>query len=84
MLLLVGVPATGGLILLAGPLVSTLFQHGEFGLRDVDMTRWALMAYAFAFLGISLVKVLVPAFYARQQTGVPVRYGVISLVVHSC
>jgi putative peptidoglycan lipid II flippase len=45
------------------------------------MTRWALMAYAFAFLGISLVKVLVPAFYARQLTGIPVRYGVISLVV---
>lgn len=80
-LLVLGVPATAGLILLAGPLVSTLFQHGEFGLRDLDMTRWALMAYAFAFLGISLVKVLVPAFYARQQTGTPVRYGVISLLV---
>lgn len=78
-LLLLGVPATAGLILLAGPLVSTLFQHGEFGARDLDMTRWALMAYAFAFLGISLVKTLVPAFYARQQTSVPVRYGVISL-----
>lgn len=78
-LLLLGVPATAGLILLSGPLVSTLFQHGEFGTKDLDMTRWALMAYAFAFLGISLVKALVPAFYARQQTGVPVRYGVISL-----
>lgn len=78
-LLLLGVPATAGLMLLSGPLVSTLFQHGEFGVRDLDMTRWALMAYAFAFLGISLVKTLVPAFYARQQTSVPVRYGVISL-----
>lgn len=81
MLLLLALPATAGLFLLAGPLVSTLFQHGEFGLRDLDMTRWALMAYAFAFLGISLVKVLVPAFYARQQTWVPVRYGVISLCI---
>lgn len=78
-LLLLALPATAGLLLLAGPLVSTLFQHGQFSLRDLDMTRWALMAYAFAFLGISLVKVLVPAFYARQQTMVPVRYGVISL-----
>ncbi|MGQ0699524.1 MAG: murein biosynthesis integral membrane protein MurJ [Panacagrimonas sp.] len=78
-LLLLGLPATAALILLAGPLVSTLFQHGQFGVRDLDMTRWALMAYAFAFLGISLVKVLIPAFYARQQTSVPVRYGVISL-----
>lgn len=78
-LLLLAVPATAGLLLLSGPLVSTLFQHGQFGARDLDMTRWALMAYAFAFLGISLVKVLVPAFYARQQTMVPVRYGVIAL-----
>lgn len=79
LLLLLGLPATAGLLLLAGPLVSTLFQHGAFSTHDLDMTRWALMAYAFAFLGISLVKVLVPAFYARQQTGVPVRYGVVSL-----
>lgn len=78
-LLLLALPATAGLLLLAGPLVSTLFQHGQFSLRDLDMTRWALMAYAFAFLGISLVKVLVPAFYSRQQTMVPVRYAVIAL-----
>lgn len=80
-LLLLGLPATAGLLLLAGPLVATLFGHGEFGAHDVDMTRWALMAYAFAFLGISLVKILVPGFYARQQTSIPVRYGVISLGV---
>lgn len=80
MLLLLGLPATAGLLLLAGPLVATLFGHGNFGAHDIDMTRWALMAYAFAFLGISLVKVLIPGFYARQQTSVPVRYGVISLV----
>lgn len=80
-LLLLGLPATAGLLLLSGPLVATLFGHGEFGAQDIDMTRWALMAYAFAFLGISLVKVLVPGFYARQQTAVPVRYGVISLCV---
>ncbi|MGQ0618566.1 MAG: murein biosynthesis integral membrane protein MurJ [Panacagrimonas sp.] len=80
-LLLLGLPATAGLLLLSGPLVATLFGHGEFGAHDIDMTRWALMAYAFAFLGISLVKVLVPGFYARQQTSTPVRYGVISLGV---
>lgn len=80
-LLLLGLPATAGLLLLSGPLVATLFGHGEFDAHDINMTRWALMAYAFAFLGISLVKTLVPAFYARQQTSTPVRYGVISLCV---
>ncbi len=76
----VGLPATLGLFLLAGPLVSTLYQHGVITPRDVQMMSWALMAYALAFLGFSLVKVLVPGFYARQETRVPVRYGVISLL----
>lgn len=79
MLLLLGLPAAAGLLLLAGPLVTTLFGYGAFDAHDIDMTRWALMAYAAAFLGISLVKVLVPGFYARQETSIPVRYGVISL-----
>lgn len=81
LVLLIGIPAALGLFLLAGPLVSTLFQHAAFTVRDVHMTGWALMAYAFGFLGFSLVKVLVPGFYARQETRAPVRYGVISLIV---
>lgn len=79
-MLLLGVPAAAGLFVLAGPLCATLFGRGKFGATDLDMTTWALMAYAGAFLGISLVKVLIPGFYARQVTGIPVRYGIISLV----
>jgi len=78
MTLVIGMPATLGLLLLAGPLVSTLFQHHRFTAHDVDMTAWALMAYSLAFLGFSLVKVLVPGFYARQETRLPVRYSIIS------
>lgn len=76
--LLVGVPATLGLALLAGPLVSTVYQHGEVTERDVHMTAWALIAYALGFLGFSLVKVLVTGFYARQETRIPLRYAVAS------
>jgi Uncharacterized membrane protein, putative virulence factor len=43
------------------------------------MARWALMGFAIGFVGFSLVKVLVPGFYARQETRKPVRYGVIAL-----
>lgn len=78
-LLLIGVPAMLGLFLLAGPLVTTLFQYSRFTERDVQMTQVALMAYAFGFMGFSLVKVLVPGFFARQETRIPVRYGVIAL-----
>lgn len=78
-ILVIGVPAALGLILFAGPLVATLFGHGEFDERDIRMTMYALWAYAAGFMGFSLVKVLVPGFYARQETRVPVRYGIISL-----
>ncbi|HVT35791.1 MAG TPA: murein biosynthesis integral membrane protein MurJ [Nevskiaceae bacterium] len=80
-ILVIGVPAALGLTLLAGPLVATLFGGGRFGERDVAMTTYALWAYAFGFLGFSFVKVLVPGFYARQQTALPARYAIISLVI---
>ena len=78
-MLVVGVPAPVGLVLFAGPLIATLFGHGRFSLQDVQMTTYALWAYGFGFLGFSLVKVLVPGFYARQETRVPMRYAIISL-----
>ncbi len=78
-ILLVGVPAALGLLLFAGPLVATLFGHGEFGDHDTRMTMYALWAYAAGFMGFSLVKVLVPGFYARQETRIPVRYGITAL-----
>jgi putative peptidoglycan lipid II flippase len=78
-ILLIGVPAALGLFLLAGPLVTTLFQYRAFTAHDVHMTAYALMAYAFGFMGFSLVKVLVPGFYARQDTRTPVRFAMIAL-----
>ncbi len=81
LLLLIALPAMLGLWLLAGPLVTTLFQYARFTVADVQMTAPALIAYAFAFLGLSLAKVLLTGFYARQQTRQPVRYGVIALSV---
>ena len=79
-MLVIGVPAMIGLILLAGPLVATLFGRGKFTNHDVEMSTYALWAYAPAFMGFSLVKVLIPGFYARQETRIPVRYGIIALV----
>ena len=81
MILLIGLPAALGMILLAGPLVSTVYGHGAFGADDVRMTTYALWAYGAGFMGFSFVKVLVPGFYARQETRIPVRYAIISLVI---
>ncbi len=80
-ILLIGLPAAFGMILLAGPLVSTVYGHGKFSADDVRMTTYALWAYGAGFMGFSFVKVLVPGFYARQETRIPVRYAIISLVI---
>lgn len=78
-ILLIGVPAALGLLLLAGPLTTTLFQYNAFNAHDVRMTMIALMAYSFGFMGFSLVKVLIPGFFARQETRTPVRIGLIAI-----
>jgi len=80
MVLIIGAPATIGLILLAGPMLITLFQYGEFGGHDVRMATLSLMAYTLGLLGFILVKVLAPGFYAQQNTRTPVRIGVIAMI----
>lgn len=79
---LIGVPAAVGLILLAGPLLTTLFQYGEFETGDVEMASLSMMAYGIGLLGFMLVKVLAPGFYARQDTRTPVRFGVYSMLAN--
>jgi putative peptidoglycan lipid II flippase len=81
MIALIGIPAAAGLMLLAGPMVATIFGRGDFGPDDVRMTTYALWAYGLAFLGASLVKVLLPGFYARHEMKQSVRIGITSLVV---
>jgi len=78
---LVTVPATLGLVLLAAPLTATIYGHGRFVERDVVMGSYALMGASFGLLGYSLVKVLAPGYYARQDTATPVRVGLIALGV---
>jgi putative peptidoglycan lipid II flippase len=80
MIFMIGLPAAAGLILLGGPMVATIFARGHFGDEDVRMTAYAVWAYGLGFLGFSLVKVLVPGFYARHEMKLPVRYAVTSLV----
>jgi putative peptidoglycan lipid II flippase len=75
------VPAAVGLALLAIPLITTLFMHGAFTAADALATRAALMAYSIGLLGLILVKVLAPAFYARQDIRTPVKIAVITLVI---
>jgi putative peptidoglycan lipid II flippase len=78
---LLALPCATALALLGIPLIATLFHHGAFEINDVLMTRQALVAYSIGLLGLILVKVLAPGFYARQNIRTPVRIGVVTLVV---
>ena len=80
MALLLSLPAAIALGLMAVPLISTLFWHGEFLKNDVIMTRHALIAYAVGLAGIILVKILAPGFYARQNIRTPVKVAIATLV----
>jgi putative peptidoglycan lipid II flippase len=78
--LLLALPATIGLGLLARPLTMTLFMHGKFTLHDVTMTSYALIAYSVGLLGLILVKVLAPGFYANQDIKTPVKIAIFVLI----
>lgn len=80
--LLIGVPATLGLVLLAQPILSTLFLYGEFGRHDLQMASLSLMAYSLGLMGFIFVKVLAPGYYARQDTRTPVRIAMIAMAAN--
>jgi putative peptidoglycan lipid II flippase len=80
--LVISLPAAVGLLMLAGPLIATIYGHGKFEARDVEMASYALMAYSLGLMGFSLVKVLAPGYFARQDTKTPVKVGILSLGVN--
>jgi putative peptidoglycan lipid II flippase len=80
--LLIGLPAAVGIALLAEQLTAALFLTGEFTVRDTRMTSHALVAMCVGIPAFMLSKVLLPAFYARQDTKTPMRAAVITVVVN--
>jgi putative peptidoglycan lipid II flippase len=81
LVLLLVAPAAVGMLCFAGPMTAMIFGYGEFKPDDVLKTSYALMAYSWGLLGFSFVKVLVPGYFARQDTKRPVRIAMTALVV---
>ncbi len=79
---IIGLPAAVALGVLAGPLLATLFYRGAFTPTDVSMAGYSLFAYAFGLLGFMLVKVLVPGYFARQDTKTPVRISLVAMAAN--
>jgi putative peptidoglycan lipid II flippase len=82
MMLLLNVPATLGLIVLARPIVALLFERGQFSAADTDATALALICYAVGLTGYSAVKIASPTFYALHESRTPVLVSVGSVAVN--
>lgn len=77
---LIALPSAVGLATLSEPLTTTLFHYGKFDAQSVAMTGRALVAYGVGLIGLILVKILAPGFYAKQDIKTPVKIGVGVLV----
>jgi len=78
---LLALPAAVGLATLSQPLTATLFHYGKFDALAVTMTGKALIAYGAGLIGLILVKILAPGFYAQQDIKTPVKIAVGVLLV---
>lgn len=81
-LLIVGLPSMIGLIMLAEPILYTLFQYDEFNANDVRQASSSLQGYSSGLLGFMLIKLLVPAFTSRKDVMSPMRYGLYALAAN--
>ncbi len=77
---LLAMPCAVALMILSEPLTTTLFHYGKFDATSVIMTARALVAYGVGLMGLILVKILAPGFYAKQDIRTPVKIGVGVLV----
>jgi putative peptidoglycan lipid II flippase len=75
-------PAAIGMLFFAGPMVTALFGFRKMTLIDMQMSSWALMAYSWGLMTFSLIKVMAPGYYARQDTKAPVRAAIAALILN--
>ena len=82
LMLVLNVPATIGLVVLARPVVSLLLERGRFGPDDTAATAAALMCYAPGLVGYSAVKIASPSFYALRDSRTPLVVSVVAVVTN--
>ncbi|MEI6177466.1 MAG: murein biosynthesis integral membrane protein MurJ, partial [Verrucomicrobiota bacterium] len=75
-------PSTIGLVLLAGPIVSVLYERGAFDAADRMQTAGALRAYGYGLLCYAWLKVLQPAFYAIDKRWLPMMVSFFTLALN--
>jgi putative peptidoglycan lipid II flippase len=82
LVLLLTLPAAAALTVSADPIIRTLLEHGRFNAADTVATANALAAFSLGLPAYVLIKVLTPGFHARQDTKMPVRIAIASMLVN--
>lgn len=77
-----GIPSCLGLMVLAEPILSVIFERGAFTSNDVSMAGMSLLAYASGLVSFMLIKIFAPGYYARQDTKTPVKFGIIAMIAN--
>jgi putative peptidoglycan lipid II flippase len=81
-ILLLSIPASLGLILLREPIISLVYQRGEFTAADTQLVAWALLWYAAGLVGHAMVEILARSFYALHDTRTPVLIGIAAMTLN--
>jgi len=82
MVLLIGLPSALALVIIAEPVLYTLFQYGKYSSHDILMASYSLKAYALGLTAFMLIKILASGYFSRQDTKTPVKIGVIAMVAN--
>jgi putative peptidoglycan lipid II flippase len=82
LMLMLNVPATIGLIVLAQPIIELLFEYRRFHAADTIATAAALMCYSPGLLGYSAVKIASPSFYSLRDSRTPAIVSVLSILLN--
>jgi len=82
MILLIGLPSAVALVMLAEPLIITLFKYGALTERDVAMSAMSLQAYGVGLFAFMLIKVLAPGYFSRQDMKTPVKIAIQAMVAN--
>jgi len=76
------IPAAAALIVMADPIILTLFQRGALSVEEAHSVAWALRAYACGLPAFVLIKAFSPGFFARGDTAAPVKIGIVVVLVN--
>tara|TARA_B100001769_G_scaffold48578_2_gene34799 strand:- start:2 stop:1426 length:1425 start_codon:yes stop_codon:yes gene_type:complete len=83
LILLIGIPAVIGLVMLAEPIILILFERGAFSANDSLQASYSLIALAFGLIAFMLIKILTPSFFARQEPKKPMYVALASMILNA-